>query len=603
MRDELIVITSELSKRCDSNLVKLAKHMGIQSTVIQSDSGGNIPDNLADINRQFIVGAMSGRTLGRMIQATDFHGLLDHPFFKGIRYLLLYDLLPDLLSELVLRHLSSGSLISVSRFGTNDHQFEMSSQYPEVVHELSGFSIGQIDCNTDFGFECNHGEKNYEEIISINGKPFFVRIRKNNLTSFLVATNEVIDTDEKLYNNFKISNNFSHLVPYSIFLKYAFGDYCWHNKKRYASLIIDDPLLKEKYGFLDFRKLSRLMKEKKFKTTIAFIPWNYKRTNKRSAQFFREHKHEYNICVHGCDHTGKEFGSTDVNELNRRVMSATERMNRHKRRTGISYDKVMIFPQGFFSTFALKALKANNYLAAVNSSIHPTDIEKITISDYLDLALTRYGNFPVFLRRYPSDIADIAIDVFLGKPALVVEHHAYFKNGDDKISKLIDQVNASCADIQWEPLGEIALHSYLTKKVDDDMTYCHIYTNKAIIENNDDYTRTFIITKREEDDTNISGILMNDRKIDYDLSDGILKLSCNLKPKEKITIQVIYQNLLETAIPKQPLWSGLKVFGRRALSEFRDEFVCRHDWLLTAGNRIKSFMMRKRMSGEKQRSN
>ena len=51
-------------------------------------------------------------------------------------------------------------------------------------------------------------------------------------------------------------------------------------------IIIDDPFLKASYGFLDFCKLLDLMDKHNFHTTIAFIPWNYRRTNKKTAKLF-----------------------------------------------------------------------------------------------------------------------------------------------------------------------------------------------------------------------------------------------------------------------------------------------------------------------------
>ena len=51
------------------------------------------------------------------------------------------------------------------------------------------------------------------------------------------------------------------------------------------------------------------------------------------------------------------------------------------------------------------------------------------IADFLRPAITRYNGFPIFQRRYPRRLFDSAFDLFLGKPALVVEHHEYFRKG------------------------------------------------------------------------------------------------------------------------------------------------------------------------------
>jgi len=48
-----------------------------------------------------------------------------------------------------------------------------------------------------------------------------------------------------------------------------------NSRETLACLVIDDPLLKPRYGRLDYKNLLEEMKEHSFFTEIAFIPWNY----------------------------------------------------------------------------------------------------------------------------------------------------------------------------------------------------------------------------------------------------------------------------------------------------------------------------------------
>ena len=45
-------------------------------------------------------------------------------------------------------------------------------------------------------------------------------------------------------------------------------------RKLAACLVIDDPLLRPRYGLLNFQHLLNLMSASNFSTSIAFIPWN-----------------------------------------------------------------------------------------------------------------------------------------------------------------------------------------------------------------------------------------------------------------------------------------------------------------------------------------
>lgn len=216
--------------------------------------------------------------------------------------------------------------------------------------------------------------------------------------------------------------------------------------KRLASIILDDPLLREDYGFLNYRKLLDLMDRHNFHTTIAFIPWNYNRTDKNIATLFRERPDRFSLCVHGCDHTGGEFAKTDYQYLEGKIRLATTRMTEHEKRTGIPFDRVMVFPQGKFSNEAMEGLKRNHYLAAVNTEKNP--VNGLLSSD-----------FPLFIRYRPEDMNASY------NPAFVVVHHDYFRDGYKKMAEFVDRLNAS--GVKWESVGNIIRRYVSTKETND----------------------------------------------------------------------------------------------------------------------------------------
>ena len=52
-----------------------------------------------------------------------------------------------------------------------------------------------------------------------------------------------------------LTEYFSRFVPYAMALRYLAGDACWRPIQALAAVVIDDPLLRTKYGFLNFRSL------------------------------------------------------------------------------------------------------------------------------------------------------------------------------------------------------------------------------------------------------------------------------------------------------------------------------------------------------------
>lgn len=137
--------------------------------------------------------------------------------------------------------------------------------------------------------------------------------------------------------------------------------------KPLACLIVDDPPLVRRYGFINFRTFLDWLNAEDLAATFAFIPWNYKRTDPMIANLFINNPNRLSICVHGCDHTKAEFASTDRRYLEGICALARKRMIDHERIYGVPWDNVMVFPQGTFSVEAMHALRNTGYMAAINS--------------------------------------------------------------------------------------------------------------------------------------------------------------------------------------------------------------------------------------------
>ncbi|UPU37827.1 hypothetical protein M1B72_09000 [Geomonas paludis] len=226
-------------------------------------------------------------------------------------------------------------------------------------------------------------------------------------------------------------------------------------KQTLACLIIDDPLLRPRYGCLDYQKLLDEMKAHNFFTEIAFIPGNYQRSDPRTIRLFADNADRYSICVHGCNHTGNEFGGYDYHHLCRLSCTALARMEQHKRLTGLPYDRVIVFPQGRFSSVAMQAVKDTGYVAAFNSTIRAIDGKGPPAQEHQRPATKHYHDFPLFLRRYATDKSGFLADIAAGRPILIVDHHSAFRNGYRHLTDFIDWINSQ-GNIRWTSLSKVA---------------------------------------------------------------------------------------------------------------------------------------------------
>lgn len=333
------------------------------------------------------------------------------------------------------------------------------ANHKDICRELAGLSFMPAN---EFIFTLKESTQDIQVLISINDKAFFAFKQMGNCRLFLLPV-EVIDIRKKISGRLTRDDCFIKIAPIAMFLRYIFPECFTHSVDRSACLIIDDPLLKEAYGFIDYYKLLELMDAHNFFTTIAFIPRNYNRTDKKIAELFKKRPDRFSLCVHGCDHTQGEFGKRDPDYLDRKIRLSTARMIEHEKMTGISFDRVMVFPQGVFSIEAMEVLDKNNYMAAVNSVSAPVNgSEYLDASDYLQCSIMKYGNFPLFIRRLPESLIDFAFDLFWGKSVFMVIHNDYLRNGYEKLIDCIVKFNSLSENIKWESVGNI-IDKFTTK--------------------------------------------------------------------------------------------------------------------------------------------
>src|SRR5262249_21817904 len=195
--------------------------------------------------------------------------------------------------------------------------------------------FGPIRKEIDCCLVLDQHQPGFSNLVSINHLPIFASLKRRNSRLFLLACREIADLTSQTDGSIAAHKYFSRLVPVLMFLRHALRDQTWHNPRRYANFIIDDPLLRKSYGFLNYARLLEAMDTYEFATTIAFIPWNYKRTCASIARLIKARSDRFSVCIHGCDHTASEFACTDVEQLNTQLRLATQRMRAHEQSTGV----------------------------------------------------------------------------------------------------------------------------------------------------------------------------------------------------------------------------------------------------------------------------
>ena len=577
MNSAPLIISGVEAPGNDLRLESLVKFLGLECDIVDTRELDARVSQAAD--RELCVIA-SATTLSRWCQEQPVPlGALERLLDK-VAALFVYGFSPAEACVKLAAMLSGGEISNVKNLTKPNLRYKVERSHPGITFTFSGLSFGGVRTDIDFGF-VDRGDA-VVPLISIAGMPMLALLRRHGCSIVLSACTTIADVYEtSLDDNVDATAYFSRLLPATMFL----GNRCWHSDQAFANFIIDDPPLKRSYGYLNYRKLLALMDETGFASTIAFIPWNHDRSDSGVAQMFRERSDRLSLCVHGSDHTASEFAISDLGRLNRRVRSASMRMAALRDRTGVDHVKVMVFPQGRFSPQALTALKANNYVAAMNSPAQPASLKApISLAEFLNPALTKYDGFPLFLRRYPGSLEQFAFDLFFGKPALIVEHHGYLSDGGRRLREFITNLNALQA-FRWAGMPEIMAGSYLKRERSDGVVDCRLSTNCHSISNTADSQQKFVFTKDEWGDVPIAGILVNGQAVEYVTNDISVAFEAKIPAHASVEVRIVYKSLLPLSAPNtRP--ERTRVWTRRMLSEFRDNVLWRSKFWLSRAQKL-----------------
>ena len=434
------------------------------------------------------------------------------------------------------------------------------------------------------------------EIIRTKEACGFGALRTDRARILVSCCSNIVDLNAPMRGRwYDVRDDFFSAVPLLMYLKWACADVGWSPNELGGCLIIDDPFLKTKYGFCDFRQVQEQTKEHSFSASVAFIPWNWRRTSKEMASLIRNSQGRLSVSVHGCDHTGAEFGSHQLETVAAKADLAKQRMNSHMARTGVPHDLVMIFPQGVFSRESLTALQHLQFLAAVNTEVLPTHTEDgaPTIGEIWTTALIQYEGCALFPRRYPDHgLVNFAFDLLLGKPCLIVEHHDFFKDSGHAMA-FIDSINALSSDLKWRGLGEVLRRAYLWRKGSEERSIdVRMFANEIVLSNESRVPQSYDIHKKTGGHAHLVAVTANGRTLDWEADADSARFAAVLEPGTEVLIQTQYAPPGTMASLDEGLTGVAAVALRRYLSEWRDNTLSRHDGLLRFARRARRALLR-----------
>ncbi len=456
----------------------------------------------------------------------------------------------------------------------------VSSGVPELCGALSGITAERSAADDGRTFVGVRRSDGFRSVISSGDGDVFFECRRAGARLFLSVAGPSLDIDGPVEGTyFDVRPFFSSIVPLVIFLKGAFAGAVGSGRVTSASLIVDDPILKRRYGFLRFGEVLAAMAKHDFSTTIAFIPWNWRRTNRQTADLFLQNDRRYSLAIHGCDHTAGEFGSRSLASLNHKIKAARRRADRHLQVTGVRVSPIMVFPQGVYSPEAAYVLKCNNFIAAVNTEVNPVGdgIPHTLVRELWDVAIMQYSSFPIFTRRYISHgLENFAFDAFLGKPCLLVAHHDVFKNEARDLIAFIGSLNSLAGGVRWGTLEQVITRSYVSRGGADGRRHIRMFANEIVLDGSNQ-DEGVVVEKRESDRTTVARVICDRREVDWAWHSGVLRFRIDPPVRPASVVRVEYIDPIGNSSARESARYRIGVGVRRYLSEMRDDYICRSE--------------------------
>jgi hypothetical protein len=249
----------------------------------------------------------------------------------------------------------------------------------------------------------------------------------------------------------------------------------------------------------------------------------------------------------------------------------------------------MVCPQELFSRAALAALAAEPAVEAmVNSRCLPRDhiAGGITAADLLQPAFLGYHGCTVVKRFYPQKPWKIALARFLGQPTLLVEHHDYFRGGPAQLEALVSELRTAEPAYQSPALIEVVRKTHWRRVTAPGRIEIKCFTRKLEFELLGPHQTHVTIHRQLDPNSPIQGVRVDGHETPF-TSDGA-RLTAVIGPLLPGTHYFELQISPATPAPcyRRTFAQRAKIGFRRALSEFRDRVVARHQTSLEISKRI-----------------
>jgi len=246
----------------------------------------------------------------------------------------------------------------------------------------------------------------------------------------------------------------------------------------------------------------------------------------------------------------------------------------------------MVCPQEQYSLEAMRAFSdSRQFLALVCTACMPRNLSAPGVfgADLLLPVQDSFFGFPVFKRHYWGGMGVFAMALFLGKPAILVEHHEFFRNGPSAAETFVSSLAQLRPDLKWKSLVETVTRTHARRRVSEGTWEVRFFTDTFNLEHGLEESVEYRLLRRIPETTAVERVLVEGKEVPFARENGFLTFETHAHRPQTLSVQVPVAPIKPTKAYSFGVKYQASVALRRGLSEFRDNIVARNRFALKAG--------------------